>query len=169
MKKFKSNGFTLIELLVVISIIGLMASIVLASLNSARQKASIAAIQANLSNVKPQAELQYDTVGCYTNTGTTCTATVAFNGVCPEVGEAVQNIFGQATVAAQIAAAKASGDIAVCGSTTGGIKYAISVSYKNDPSERAWCIDSSGKSKEITTGGSSETFVQRVELGTCPP
>ena len=35
MKSIKENGFTLIELLVVIAIIGILSSIVLASLNSA--------------------------------------------------------------------------------------------------------------------------------------
>lgn len=58
MKKLQ-KGFTLIELLVVIAIIGILSSVVLASLTSARTRGQDAAIQASLSNMRAQAELFY--------------------------------------------------------------------------------------------------------------
>jgi len=60
MKKF-SRGFTLIELLVVIAIIGMLAAVVLASLNSARNKGADAAIKSTINNARAQAEIFYDT------------------------------------------------------------------------------------------------------------
>ncbi|MES2225688.1 MAG: type II secretion system protein [Patescibacteria group bacterium] len=53
-------GFTLIELLVVIAIIGILSSVVLASLNTARNKGADAAIKSNLANARAQAESYYD-------------------------------------------------------------------------------------------------------------
>ncbi|MFA6397731.1 MAG: prepilin-type N-terminal cleavage/methylation domain-containing protein [Candidatus Paceibacterota bacterium] len=49
--KTNKKGFTLIELLVVVAIIGILSSIVLASLNTARKKGRIAGAQADMFNV----------------------------------------------------------------------------------------------------------------------
>ena len=54
------TGFTLIELLVVIAIIGILSSIVLASLNSARDKGNNASVKMNLDGVRSRAEIFYD-------------------------------------------------------------------------------------------------------------
>ena len=55
------RGFTLIELLVVIAIIGILSSVVLASLNSARSKSRDARRVADIKQLQLALELYYDT------------------------------------------------------------------------------------------------------------
>jgi type II secretion system protein G len=59
------RGFTLIELLVVIAIIGLLASVILASLNSARTKARDAKRLSDMNQIQLALEMYYDSNNRY--------------------------------------------------------------------------------------------------------
>jgi len=64
-KNKTAGGFTLIELLVVIAIIGILSSVVLASLNNARGKARVARAQADLNQFRLAVEMYYNDHGSY--------------------------------------------------------------------------------------------------------
>ncbi|MCK5059856.1 MAG: type II secretion system protein [Candidatus Pacebacteria bacterium] len=64
--KASNKGFTLIELLVVISIIGLLGSIVLSTLNTARQKSRDAKRKSDIKQLERALAFNYDKYGAYT-------------------------------------------------------------------------------------------------------
>ena len=68
MVSHKIKGFTLIELLVVISIIGLLSSVVLASLNTARAKSRDARRISDIRQIRNALELYKDSTGYYPTT-----------------------------------------------------------------------------------------------------
>lgn len=144
------RGFTLIELLVVIAIIGILSAVVLASLNTARNKGADAAVKSNLQTVQTQAELFYDNNGNKYNTdGTTAVAV----GACPTTAAAAGSMFVvEATVRNAIASAlNAVGTTSVasrCYMNASGSEYFIQLPLKTGG---FYCVDSTGNTKTGTT------------------
>jgi prepilin-type N-terminal cleavage/methylation domain-containing protein len=133
----KTRGFTLIELLVVIAIIGILASVVLASLNTARDKGQTAAIKSSINNARAQAELYYDN-----NTRSYDPGTAGATGgwVCSD--PVLVNIQTSVNGAAGVFGCSADTD-----------EYRFS-SSKVPASTGYYCVDSTGKSYEGTTAPS---------------
>ena len=122
-----NRGFTLIELLVVIAIIGILSSVVLASLNTARGKGANAAVKANLNNIRAQAELVYDPASG---------AGGSYILVCDDTNVAKGGA----------AAAAAGGGTFVCNDSAGA--WAASTALKiAEGANGFWCVDSVGNAK----------------------
>lgn len=132
-----SRGFTLIELLVVIAIIGILSSVVLASLNTARSKGQDAAIQSDLSTVQTQAEIYYGGGGNNTY-GAAFTA-----GTCPTAAGTM--FYDDTTIRRAIEAAQDANSAGTveCVAAASPAAYAVKAQLVAD-NTKFWCVDSTG-------------------------
>lgn len=147
------KGFTLIELLVVIAIIGILSTVVLNNLNTARGKSANAAVKANLSNLRKEIELYYDTVGggTYGTVGTTLSTN------CPSAGSNAGFMYNDPgytkirtmVVATQAAANSVNTLKCISLPTSGGATMYVVSSPLNviENGNNWWCVDHTGVAK----------------------
>jgi len=122
----KNGGFTLIELLVVIAIIGVLASVVLVSLNSARSKSRDARRLADTRQLMTALELFYNDNGGYPAGG----PTVAGSAAATSGGTAFSTYFAGTWPTAPTPPDNPSGS-STCTSGNNGYTYATTGTVSN--------------------------------------
>lgn len=154
MKKY-TKGFTLIELLVVIAIIGILASVVLVSLNSARKKGNDTRVISDVNQVRTQLESDYAN-GTYSGDLTSNAGT--------NVNALLAGAVGTSTLNTLIGDAQSNGGIlyVITTGSTGPTGYAVFGAlpsyggYTGSMSTTHWfCIASNGSTNQNVIGSST--------------
>jgi prepilin-type N-terminal cleavage/methylation domain-containing protein len=141
------RGFSLIELLIVVAIIGVLSSVVLASVNDARIKAMDVVVKGSLKTIQTQAQIFYGDTNpnTYHDLCSDPTVLAAFNKAIVNAGEGVgYPVWGGPHPG-------------ICNDTFqfGYNGYVVYVSLKSLPQSYPssyWCVDSTGYSGIMTNG-----------------
>ncbi len=142
----RAKGFTLIELLVVIAIIGILASIVLVSLSSARNKGRDTRIASDVRQIRIQIEAEVAISGAYIAGASSCvTATDTLSAVtgnnCKTLSDDIVNNGGAINLKATVA-------------SNSFTAYAL---YGRLPSDatKYFCMDSTGKTNSVASANTT--------------
>lgn len=142
----KGGGFTLIELMVVVGIIALLATVVLAVLDSAKSKGNDAGIKLNLKNAMNQGEIFWNTNTTNPNTYTSvCTASggvgLLFYAAAQDAGVTGTGVNTTNNNGGDWAHA-------TCHAIANAWAAEVPLSTSASGSPVMWCVDSTGKSKQ---------------------
>lgn len=121
--------------MVVIAIIGILSSVVLASLNTARSKGNDAKVKSQLAGLRASAEVYYDSNNNYGGAVSDLCSTAFFT----DVDSGMVQYTTQANYP--------TGATLSCHSDS--TAYAVSALLLSTSAGEAWCVDSTGASQEI--------------------
>lgn len=153
------HGFTLLELLIVIAIIGLLASVITVAMNSTREKGKDAAIKAQMSEARKEAELYFARLTKYCVESLTNPPECVFGELNGSTSYCSQDstVFDDNTtptpngIGLFIARANSyapSGSDPHCFMDVYGSNWTVTIALNEAP-DTWWCIDSAGVAKSI--------------------